>query len=520
MINASQKDNVLDFNLQEALNDLIQEGIRDPNVLLKYSQNPPPKYGDNGSLLVSLAANAVARSKQAVKTLQPSPNTTIAEQVQTKLASAAQPQGIAGLAPQAPTAPQGINTPPPPQNMDGGIAPLPIDDTMYSNQNYAGGGIVSFDNGGNVQHFVGGGNSFVNPLSSLPNAYTDPQDIRGTVIRGYKQALPDILEKKGRGLPITETEQLIMDTLYQSGDYNTPMFDLAPSKNFISPEALKPKALSLSNTNNKEDPIKEAPPAETQTVAKPVKEKPAAPSSPGIGGLNTANTQPKTLTAMIDDRKKLLESQGVDTSYFDKQLTELRKEKEEDLTSSQRMMQSNILFSLAKSLGETPGGLMRGLVRGGIDAGPVVDAAMKEQKEIKKLSKKEERATIALQRAEKRGDVDAIEKAKSNRETIEAELQGKHITGGYGIQAANIAAAAKATDKTVANREKIAHDIRERIKQTHAQGDLTDEQYNTLFNKMYYDALKLNSLLPEGTVVPASSSGKGKTDFSTGVYHP
>ena len=37
---------------------------------------------------------------------------------------------------------------------------------------------------------------------------------------------------------------------------------------------------------------------------------------------------------------------------------------------------------------------------------------------------------------------------------------------------------------------------------------------------MYYDALKLNSLLPEGTVVPASSSGKGKTDFNTGVYHP
>tara|TARA_R110000868_G_scaffold274341_1_gene533635 strand:- start:23805 stop:25217 length:1413 start_codon:yes stop_codon:yes gene_type:complete len=150
MLNASQKDNVLDFNLQEALNDLIQEGIRDPNILLKYSQNPPPEYGANGNLLVSLAANAVARSKQAAKTVQPSPNTTIAEQVQTKLASAAQPQGIAGLAPQAPTTPQGINTPPPPQNMDGGIAPLPIDDTMYNDQNYAGGGIVSFATGNRV----------------------------------------------------------------------------------------------------------------------------------------------------------------------------------------------------------------------------------------------------------------------------------------------------------------------------------------------------------------------------------
>lgn len=138
------------IDLTKALNDLIQAGIRDPNVLLKYSQNPPPEYGANGSMLVSLAANAVARSKQAAKTVQPSPNTTIAEQVQTKLASAAQPQGIAGLAPQAPTAPQGINTPPPPQNMDAGVANLPIDDTMYSDQNYASGGIVSFAAGKSV----------------------------------------------------------------------------------------------------------------------------------------------------------------------------------------------------------------------------------------------------------------------------------------------------------------------------------------------------------------------------------
>jgi hypothetical protein len=144
------KPDVGGIDLNRALNDLIQAGIRDPNILLKYSQNPPPEYGANGSMLVSLAANAVARDKEASKTLQPSPNKTIAEQVQTKLASAAQPQGIAGLAPQAPTAPQGINTSPPPQNMDGGIAPLPIDDTMYSDQNYAGGGIVSFAAGKSV----------------------------------------------------------------------------------------------------------------------------------------------------------------------------------------------------------------------------------------------------------------------------------------------------------------------------------------------------------------------------------
>lgn len=144
------KPDVGGIDLNRALNDLIQAGIRDPNILLKYSQNPPPEYGANGSMLVSLAANAVARDKEASKTLQPSPNKTIAEQVQTKLASASQPQGIAGLNTQPPIAPQDINTsaaPPTPQSIDTGVANLPIDKDMYSDQNYAGGGIVSFAKG-------------------------------------------------------------------------------------------------------------------------------------------------------------------------------------------------------------------------------------------------------------------------------------------------------------------------------------------------------------------------------------
>jgi hypothetical protein len=485
------------IDLNKALNDLIQAGIRDPNILLKYSQNPPPEYGANGSMLVSLAANAVARDKEAVKSMQPSPNTTIAEQIQTKLASAAQPQGIAGLAPRASTAPQGINTPPPPQNMDAGVANLPINDAMYSDQNYAGGGIVSFVKGGSSD-------------DSYSDMYSDDLD-RAMAIKQYELNKNKSLQDKTYPgfLSTMPTNPEQYDTNYLASKVGPGGYDRTLESPVLSTSNLETRVPAVVSEKNPFDTYKNA-----------------ASSSPGIGGLNTANTQPKTLNAMIDDRKKLLESQGVDTSYFDKQLTELRKEKEEDLTSSQRMMQSNILFSLAKSLGETPGGLIRGLVKGGIDAGPVVDAAMKEQKEIKKLSNKEERATTALQRAEKRGDVDAIEKAKSNRETIEAELQGKHITGGYGIKVANIAAESRISDKTVANREKIAQDIRERIKQTHAQGDLTDEQYNTMFNKMYYDALKLNNLLPEGTVVPASSSGKGKTVFSTdaglttGVYHP
>ena len=144
------KPHVGGIDLNRALNDLVQAGLRDPNILLKYSQNPPPEFGANGKMLVSLAANAVARDKQAAKTMQPTPTKTVAEQVTNKLAAATQP-GIAGLTTQAAPTQAGINTPaaePTSQSMDSGVASLPVDEGMYDEQNYAGGGIVSFVKGG------------------------------------------------------------------------------------------------------------------------------------------------------------------------------------------------------------------------------------------------------------------------------------------------------------------------------------------------------------------------------------
>jgi hypothetical protein len=75
------KQDAGNIDLNKTLNDLIQAGQRDPNILLKYSQNPPPEFGSQGKLLVSLAASAVARDKSAVKTMEPSPTQTVAEQL-------------------------------------------------------------------------------------------------------------------------------------------------------------------------------------------------------------------------------------------------------------------------------------------------------------------------------------------------------------------------------------------------------------------------------------------------------
>ena len=143
-------------NLQAALNRLVKAGTVDPNILLKYSQNPPPDLGDKGALLVSLASSIVARNKDGMNASMPAPSETVTEQVQNKLAQSDQPQGIASLNPspmmppemmaQAPQMPQA----PTEMMAQGGVADLNVGD-MFNEQNYADGGIVAFANRGLVQ---------------------------------------------------------------------------------------------------------------------------------------------------------------------------------------------------------------------------------------------------------------------------------------------------------------------------------------------------------------------------------
>ena len=139
-------------NLQAALNRLVKAGTVDPNILLKYSQNPPPDLGDKGALLVSLASSIVARNKEGINASMPAPSETITEQIQNKLAQSNQPQGLASIVPpQAPTEmmAQAPQMPQAPTEMmaQGGVADLNVGD-MFNEQNYADGGIVAFAGGG------------------------------------------------------------------------------------------------------------------------------------------------------------------------------------------------------------------------------------------------------------------------------------------------------------------------------------------------------------------------------------
>jgi hypothetical protein len=210
-------------NLQAALNRLVKAGTVDPNLLLKYSQNPPPELGDKGALLVSLASSIVARNKQGSNASMSAPTETVSEQVQNKLAQSDQPQGIASLNPspmlppemmaQAPQMPQA----PTEMMAEGGVADLNVGN-MFNEQNYANGGIVAFAAGDLVNDPY---KSFRMPIPAIPTAddlLLETQDLKSRFVE------PDFYKKRKQDLEAQTLEDIKES---READKATVLFKLA-----------------------------------------------------------------------------------------------------------------------------------------------------------------------------------------------------------------------------------------------------------------------------------------------------
>jgi len=157
------------------LQDMLR-GVED-NALINYVQNP------NGQVPSYLALSELQRRKevrdnyQAAKPEQKS----VAED----LTQPAQPQGgLAMLAGQAQSAPQSE-----------GVAGLPVDEGMYQEQNFAGGGIIAFDDGGEVKRFVNEG--FV---SLDPRPKYGVSEKPGFMQRFFGSSSTDLLEQERQRL--------------------------------------------------------------------------------------------------------------------------------------------------------------------------------------------------------------------------------------------------------------------------------------------------------------------------------
>lgn len=155
----------------------LQDMLRgvDDNALINYVQNP------TGQVPSYLALSELQRRKEVRDTYQAAKpeQKSVAED----LTQPAQPQGgLAMLAGQSQNAPQSE-----------GIANLPVDEGMYQEQNFASGGIVAFDDGGEVQRYASKG------LVNLAPDYSVPEK-PGFMQRFFGSSSKELLEQERQRL--------------------------------------------------------------------------------------------------------------------------------------------------------------------------------------------------------------------------------------------------------------------------------------------------------------------------------
>lgn len=147
----------------------------------------------DGQIPQFLVLGELQRRKDMRDAAQQAPQSTVAEDVVQEGLGALQPQ-------QAPVEEE-------PEQIDQGIAAIPTQ--MEEAPAMAGGGIIAFDKGG---------------MAGLPLSVTDPQNIRGRAIEGYKQALPAVIRKLRSGAPLSETDRNVLQVLQDAGELDTGMF--------------------------------------------------------------------------------------------------------------------------------------------------------------------------------------------------------------------------------------------------------------------------------------------------------
>ena len=388
-------------NLQAALNRLVKAGTVDPNILLKYSQNPPPDLGDKGALLVSLASSIVARNKDGMNASMPAPSETVTEQVQNKLAQSDQPQGIASLNPspmmppemmaQAPQMPQA----PTEMMAEGGVADLNVGN-MFNEANYANGGIVAFAAGDLVNDPY---KSFRMPIPKIPTAddlVMETQELKSGFVD------PDFYKKRKQELE-DQTREDIKES--READKANILFKLAEgfgttpgsfmrgavaagvkagpavadmNKNIIAAKRLNRAALneleqakyaeSVGDFKTaaalKESARTKAFEADKVNATTGATIEAAQIKSAATRSMDPANTRTKALNATIQQFEKIY-GQG---SY----LTSFKQKKTNLMNEFNQMLKNNLNFIREEELPETP-----------LESKPKADSSKTTKKEIK-----------------------------------------------------------------------------------------------------------------------------------------
>jgi len=365
-------------NLQAALNRLVKAGTVDPNILLKYSQNPPPDLGDKGALLVSLASSIVARNKDGMNASMPAPSETVTEQVQNKLAQSDQPQGIASLNP-SPMMPATdmANPAPAQQNMDAGVSTLPINENMFNEQNYANGGIVAFAAGDLVKDPYA---AFRMPIPKVPmrdDLILETEDLKSGFVdpNFYKKRKQELEDQTREDINESKAADKASILFALAEGFDTPGSFLKGAvkagvkagpavanmnKNIIAAKRLNRAALNELEQSKYAESVGDFKTAAALKESAKTKEFEAQKLNATTGAtieaaqiksnaaraMDPTNTRTKALNATIQQFEKIY-GQG---SY----LTVFKQKKTEQMNEFREMLKNNLNFIRTEELPETP----------------------------------------------------------------------------------------------------------------------------------------------------------------------
>jgi hypothetical protein len=140
----------------------------------------------------------------------------------------------------------------------------------------------------------------------------------------------------------------------------------------------------------------------------------------------TAALFPSEPVPTIDDIKmqQLAANQAydVDPNYFKTRATETAAANKEELDSSRRLSNANILFAAAEKLGTTPGSLLKGIVAAGPAAGKAAIEGGQNEIKMKQLQRLADEKLKDAQYAQNRGDAQAAQKSIEDYKKLRAEM--------------------------------------------------------------------------------------------------
>ena len=390
------------------------------------------------------------------------------------------------------------------QSMGQGITNLPLPETMYQEQNFAGGGIVAFDNGGNVDLTT---RSRFNTLTDeekqiIAAQYGLSADLgnqRGSIGAEYA----GIVNPQGASVPRGELRGRYMTD--EGNEYNARYMpdaralsvdrnagrssvgaDIAPGPdNSMGLRSIRGSYITDDGTRygagynvDSRQALLDQINKEGNSLGFNV-----SPDSVGVQGqYNFAQggevkhyaygrgvkTDPElydpfyykdaaaalvptrnvpTAGEYFKDQRAAETELGLDPNYYKSRMKEIAAANETETDSAKRLANANILFSMSEALSSTPGSLLRGLTKAapaGLKAGT---EALKDLRELEKAKREADNKLRDAEYAQKRGDAQGYMKNINDYKTLNANIEMKNAELETSIRIANYKAKAEKTGK-------------------------------------------------------------------------